>query len=204
MASIPAGNSTPSCSGTTTRTGPAASRPPRRLPRVLDLDASWPLPGPAVRHRRPARDPRDPEVRRAPPGRGVHELLQRAPEGAANWKHQEQIVQVNRTEAWTPPGSVRSQRLILPRQERSSPSSPNTWRRRQDPRRGPRHRRPEVPLHPHRPITTPAFTYAWMAASRFMDAVEPRSSGSDGSIQASWRKSGGFSGRRVQSDRPRY
>jgi len=96
--------------------------------------------------------------------------------GAADWKHNEQIVQVNRTEALD--GSretVRRHRLILPRQtpivtEFAQHMACDAKILDED---------EETGAQKYRYIRTGpdhfslAFTYAWMAASRYMNAVEP-------------------------------
>ena len=96
--------------------------------------------------------------------------------GAAAWKHREQIVQINRTEALDASReAVRQQRLILPRQtpivaEFAQHMAANAKILEED---------GETGAQKYRYIRTGpdhfslAFTYAWMAASRYMNAVEP-------------------------------
>ncbi len=96
--------------------------------------------------------------------------------GAAAWKHREQIVQVNRTEALDASReAVRHQRLILPRQ---TPSIVEFARHMtadakildEDEETGTQRYRYIKTGENHFSF---ALTYAWMAASRYMDAVEP-------------------------------
>ncbi len=95
--------------------------------------------------------------------------------GAAAWNHQTQIVQVNRTEALDASReAVRQQRLILPRQT----PIVDTFARHMAADAKILDEDEETGAQKYRYIRTGedhfslAFTYAWMAASRYMDAVE--------------------------------
>jgi hypothetical protein len=96
--------------------------------------------------------------------------------GAAAWKQREQIVQVNRTEALDASReAVRHQRLILPRQtqvvtEFARHMAANAKVLEEDPDTGAQRYRYIRTGEDHFSL---AFTYAWMAASRYMNAVEP-------------------------------
>jgi hypothetical protein len=96
--------------------------------------------------------------------------------GAAAWKHQEQIVQVNRTEALDASReAVRHQRLILPRQtpvisEFAQHMAADAKILEEDPDTGAQKYKYIRTGPDHFSL---AFTYAWMAASRYMNAVEP-------------------------------
>src|SRR5712692_3368156 len=96
--------------------------------------------------------------------------------GAADWDHRTQIVKVNRTEALDASReAVRHQRLILPRQ---SPIVTESARHMaadakildQDPDTGAQKYRYIRTGPDHFSL---AFTYAWMAARRYMEAIEP-------------------------------
>ena len=96
--------------------------------------------------------------------------------GAAAWKHGEQIVQVNRTEALdSSREAVRHQRLILPRQtpvvtEFARHMASDAKVLDEDEETGAKRYRYIRTGEDHFSL---AFTYAWMAASRYMDAIEP-------------------------------
>jgi hypothetical protein len=96
--------------------------------------------------------------------------------GAAAWKSREQIVQVNRTEALdSSREAVRHQRLILPRQtpvvtEFARHMAANAKVLEEDPDTGAQRYRYIRTGEDHFSL---AFTYAWMAASRYMNAIEP-------------------------------
>lgn len=95
--------------------------------------------------------------------------------GAAAWKYREQIVQVNRTEALDASRqAVRSQRLILPRQtpvvtEFAQHMTADAKILDEDEETGAKKYRYIKTGENHYSF---AFTYAWMAASRYMDAVD--------------------------------
>jgi phage terminase large subunit GpA len=95
--------------------------------------------------------------------------------GAADWDHRTQIVKVNRTEALDASReAVRHQRLILPRQmpivaEFARHMSADAKVLDEDPDTGAQKFRYIRTGPDHFSL---AFTYAWMAASRFMDSVE--------------------------------
>jgi hypothetical protein len=96
--------------------------------------------------------------------------------GAADWNHQTQIVKVHRTDALDASReAVRGQRLILPRQtplvaEFAQHMAANAKTLDEDPDTGAQKYRYIRTGPDHYSL---AFTYAWMAASRYMDAVEP-------------------------------
>jgi hypothetical protein len=95
--------------------------------------------------------------------------------GAAAWKHPEQIVQVNRTEALDASRqAIRQQRLTLPRQtpviaEFAQHMTANAKVLHEDEETGAKKYRYIRTGPDHFSL---AFTYAWMAASRYMDAPE--------------------------------
>ena len=95
--------------------------------------------------------------------------------GAADWDYRKWIVQVNRTEALdSSREAVRRQRLILPRQtpvvaEFAQHMAANAKILDEDPDTGAQKYRYIRTGPDHYSL---AFTYAWMAASRFMDAPE--------------------------------
>jgi hypothetical protein len=95
--------------------------------------------------------------------------------GAADWNHHTQIVKVHRTDALDASReAVRSQRLILPRQtpvvaEFAQHMAANAKILDEDPDTGAQKYRYIRTGPDHYSL---AFTYAWMAASRYMDAIE--------------------------------
>ncbi len=95
--------------------------------------------------------------------------------GAAAWNLESQIVQVNRTEALDASrDAVRQKRLVLPRQMPIL----ETFARHMAADAKILDEDPDTGAQKYRYIRTGedhfslAFTYAWMAASRFMDAVD--------------------------------
>jgi len=97
--------------------------------------------------------------------------------GAADWDHRTQIVKVNRTEALDASReAVRHQRLILPRQspivaEFARHMAADAKTLDEDPDTGAQKYRYIRTGPDHFSL---AFTYAWMAARRYMEAIEPR------------------------------
>jgi phage terminase large subunit GpA len=97
--------------------------------------------------------------------------------GAADWNHEAHIVKVNRTEALDASReAVRDQRLILPRQspivaEFARHMAADAKILDEDPDTGAQKYRYIRTGPDHFSL---AFTYAWMAASRYMNAIEPK------------------------------
>jgi hypothetical protein len=95
--------------------------------------------------------------------------------GAADWNHHTQTVKVHRTDALdVSREAVRSQRLILPRQtpliaEFAQHMAANAKTLDEDPDTGAQKYRYIRTGPDHYSL---AFTYAWQAASRFMDAID--------------------------------